>query len=309
MRFFSRRSGGTAQEWEAPQRPLTAAIITMARDEGPMLQAWVRHHAGLVGAAHLVVLDDSSTDGSAEAVAAQGVTVHHLPSLTGKPFERTRMRILSGIATGLLHAYDYVVALDADELLVVDPAFGTLDAFLRARDCPETVGVVGLNVVHTPGEAPLDLSRPITEQRAHAIFAPGMCKPSLKRVPARWGLASHGIAAPYVPDPGVLMLHLKFADRDRLLAISAARHQAFLDEGRAKASTWSKPADDIVAVLDQAVAGLGEREVAEFDPGSIDLAGLIVDDNGVRRPVRQGQLEALLLQEPTRIPTRFKGLA
>ena len=320
MRFFTRPAPAAgpaptdvpASDWVAPERELTAAIVTMARDEGAMLGAWVRHHAGVVGVDHLVILDDASSDGSTQEAAAAGVTVHHLPSLSGKPFERTRMRILSGIATGLLHAYDYVIALDADELLVIDPAFGTLDALLRERGCPETLGVVGLNVVPAPGEAPLDLERPILEQRSVAIFAPGMCKPSIKRVPARWGLASHGIAAPYLPDPGAFMLHLKFADRERLRAISAARHQAFLAEGRAKASTWSKDADDIVGALDAALTRLDGVEVGavpEFDPTTIDLAGLIVDDNGIRRPVRQGQLEALQLQAPTRIPTRLKGLA
>lgn len=312
MRFLSRPAAGSAEPatpaapWEPPAHPLTVAILTMARDEGGMLAAWVRHHAGLVGPEHLIVLDDHSTDGSTEGL---GCTVHHLPSLAGKPFERTRMRLLSGLATGLLHAYDYVIALDADELLVIDPEFGSLDALLRARGCPEALGVVGLNVVHTPGEPPLDLTRPILGQRRHAIFAPGMCKPAIKRVPARWALASHGLAAPFVPDAGAFLLHLKFADRDRLEASSAARHQAFLAEGRAKASTWSQEAGDVVAALDEAVAGLDARAVGEFELAEVDLDRIVVEDDGVHRPIRQGQLEALRRQRPRRIPDRLRGLA
>ncbi|MFT4261849.1 MAG: glycosyltransferase family 2 protein [Nocardioides sp.] len=293
-----------------PTAPATFVVLTMVRDEGPMLRRWVEHHAGLVGAANLLVLDDQSADGSTDEARALGATVHRLPPLSGSGFERTRMRLVSGIAEGLLEAYDYAIFLDADELLVLDPAHATLADLVSMRGYPEAIGVTGLNVVHTPGEAPLDLTRPLGRQRRHAIFAPGMCKPAVKRVPARWAMASHGLRAPYAPDPQLFMLHLKFADRGRLEEIAAARHAAFVADGRARASTWSQPADEIVAALDEAVAGLAgaSAPVPEFDPDTIDLASLIVEDGEVFRPLRQGQLQALTLQSPTRIPARLEDL-
>src|SRR5215213_8734024 len=145
------------------------AVITMARDEGDLLRLWVAHYARQVGIDNLVVLDDNSVDGSTDGL---GCTVHRVPPLRGGlDFEPVRMRLMNGIAGGLLAAYDYVVFVDVDEFLVTDPAvYPTLPDLLEDRGRPETLGVVGLNVVHVPSlePEPLDLRRPLLEQRSFA---------------------------------------------------------------------------------------------------------------------------------------------
>ena len=102
------------------------AVITMARDEGELLPLWVSHYARHVGIDNLVVLDDNSVDGSTEGL---GCTVHRVPELKGGlAFEPVRMRLMNGLAAGLLAVYDYVVFVDVDEFLVTDPA--------STRPCP-----------------------------------------------------------------------------------------------------------------------------------------------------------------------------
>lgn len=308
LRREARPAPASRPQAPAPFAPRTVpprvAVLTMARDEGPMLRRWVEHHAGLVGIDSLLVLDDQSVDGSTDDL---GCTVHRLPPLDGEGFELTRMRLASTLAEALLLVHDYVAFLDADEFLVTSPAFDTLGDLLAARGYPEIVGTVGLNVVQVPGEQPLDLTRPFLDQRGYAIFTPLMCKPALKRVAAPWVQASHGIAAPYAIDPDLFLVHLKFADRDRLAAMAGRRNAAFQADGRAAKSSWSRPADDLVGALDAAVTGLDLAALPTFDPAAAGLDALIGEEDGVWRPPRQGQLRALKENPVEALPSSLRG--
>ncbi len=284
------------------------AVITMARDEGELLSLWVAHYARHVGIDNLVVLDDNSVDGSTEGL---GCTVHRVPQLKGGlAFEQVRMRLMNGIASGLLAAYDYVVFVDVDEFLVTDPAvYPTLPDLLEDRGRPEAVGVVGLNVVHVPSvePEPLDLGRPLLEQRSFAKFTPLMCKPSIKRVNAGWAVSSHGLKAPYAIDPELFMLHLKFADRSRLAEVARLRNEVSKADGRAEEASWGKEADQVLAIFDAVVADVDPAAVPEFDPATADLDDMVIFLNGRHRTPKQGQIAALRNQPLTRIPQRLVG--
>ena len=295
---------------EEPEEPLTrptVLVLTMARDEGPLLRRWVDHYARHVGLESLLVLDDNSADGSTDDL---GCTVFRLPPLPGRAgFEDARMTLVSGFARGMLATYDWVVFVDVDELLVPDPTrYADLpDLLMHRRDRP-IVGAVGLNVLQLPqAEGPLDPARPVLEQRSYAVFAPLMCKPVAKRVGAPWRFSSHGIARPYRVDPDLYLLHLKFADVDTLRRIAGARHAAHQHDGRAAKSSWSKPADELVAAVERAAARVDPAAVAEFDVARADLEGAVFEEDGVHRTTRQGQLAALRENRVMRIPALLKG--
>ena len=301
-------TGRRREEDPAPRGGLpTIAVITMARDEGLLLSVWVEHYARHVGMNGLVVLDDNSSDGSTENLPC---TVHHVPGLPGGAgFELSRMRLVSGIAQGLLAVYDYVAFVDVDEFLIPDPArFSTLPELVAAHPEP-VLGVVGLNVVHLPAvEAPLDLRRPLLEQRSFAKFTPLMCKPSVKRVPAPWVASSHGIRRPYQVDPSLFMIHLKYADRDRLASVATVRKAANASDGRAGKSSWSRPVAQQLATFDRVVAGVDPASIPEFDPGAEALDGLVEEhEDGIFRTPQQGQLQALQHQPFVRLPSRLLG--
>ncbi len=283
------------------------AVITMTRDEGDLMRVWVDHYARHVGLENLIVLDDNSVDGSTDGL---GCTVHRLPRLQGgDAFEPTRMRLVNGIATGLLAAYDYVVFVDVDEFLVTDPAkYATFPDLIEARGRPAVLGVVGLNLVHLPHvePEPLDLSRPLLRQRSFAKFTPLMCKPSVKRVNAGWAVASHGIRAEYAVEPELFMIHLKFADRARLAEVSALRNEVSRADGRAEDASWGRGADRVLALFDQAVAGADPATMPEFDPCSAGLEEVVIFLNGRHRTPKQGQLAALRSQPLVRLPERIR---
>lgn len=280
-------------------------VLTMARDEGPLLRRWIDHYARHVGPENLLVLDDNSTDGS---TADLGCTVHRIPGLPGGgAFEASRMRLVSGVGAGLLAAYDYVVFTDVDEFLVVDPTrFASLGDLLEERGRPEVVGSVAMDLVQLPGEPAIDLGRPLLQQRAYAKFSPVMCKPSVKRVPAKWAVGSHGVAAPYAVDPDLYMFHLKFVDRDRLIAVADKRYAAFLEDGRAELSGWSKDAQELVTRYDAAIAAWDAATAPEFDPRGEDLAGVTADrGDGVWRTRRVGLWVQPLVRVPSQLAASF----
>ncbi|MEZ0578574.1 glycosyltransferase family 2 protein [Nocardioides sp. MH1] len=289
------------------QRP-EVAVITMARDEGALLPLWVAHYARQVGIDNLVVLDDNSVDGSTDGL---GCTVHRVPELKGGlDFEPVRMRLVNGIGQGLLAVYDYVVFVDVDEFLVTDPSrYPTLPDLIEARGRPEAMGAIGLNVVHVPSAEPqpLDLDRPLLEQRGYAKFTPLMCKPSVKRINAGWAISSHGLKAPYAIDPELFMLHLKFADRARLAEVARLRNEVSKADGRAEDASWGKAADEMLRIFDEVVHDVDPLAVPEFDPAAADLDKMVIHLNGRYRTPKQGQIAALRKQPLTRIPQRLLG--
>lgn len=293
----------TRDEQESDPRVL---VMTMARDEAEMLPRWVRHYAEQVGIDNLVVLDDNSTDGSTDDL---GCTVHRLPQLPGPGYEGVRMQLVSGLAAGFLALYDFVIFVDADEFLVADPAkHADLPSFLATRRDRDVIAPMTLNVVHVADlEGPLRANEPVLGQRGFAKFAPLMCKPQIKQVPAAWKWASHGIEAPFEVDTELYMLHLKFADRDALRRVAAHRRALVEADGRAIKSSWSRDAEDIVGVLDKATAGVDPDRVPEFNPAEVDLRGIVEHKGGWYRSVGRGQVAALEQQPLCRVPSALLG--
>ena len=272
-----------------------------------MLPRWVRHYGDQVGVENLVVFDDGSTDGSTRNLPC---TVHRIPGFPAGSFEARRIRLVSGVAQGLLQTYDVVVFTDVDEFLIPDPALHSgLKEFLRARREVPVVAPVALNVVHhVDVEGALDPRRPVLGQRRFAKLAPVMCKPALKRVPAPWTAASHGVHAAYRPDPELFMVHLKFADRDTLQRQADRRNALAAADGRGKNSSWSRTGDELVRLVEEVTHGIDPATVAEFDPGAVDLDRLVVQEGEVHRAPREGQVRALRIHPLVRIPERLHGL-
>ena len=270
-----------------------------------MLTRWVDHYGAQVGRENLIVFDDGSTDGSTHGLS---VTVQHLPGFRKGTFETGRMSLASGVARGLLGVYDWVIFTDVDEFLVPDPAiYAGLPDYL-ARTPEDVLAPYALNVVHhTAVEGPLAADQPILGQRAYAKFAPLMCKPSIKRVPAPWTCASHGIRAPYQPDPGLFMLHMKFADLDLLQRQADRRNQLAVTVGRGRGSSWGRSGNDLATLLTKETRSVG-TDVAVFDPASITSAKLVREEDGVHRAAGKGHIDNLHSQPLVRIPERLHGI-
>lgn len=279
----------------------------MTRDEGPMLRRWVTYYGNAVGRDNLLVLDDNSSDGS---TAGLDCPVIPLPTLPGGPdFERTRMRLINGFASGLLACHDFVIFVDVDEFLVPDPAkHAGLRQFLAARRDVPVIAPVALNVVHHIGtEGELDPDRPVLEQRSFAKFVPGMCKPSIKQVDAQWTAGSHGIRRRFAVDPELFMLHLKFFDQKHLQQTSRTRSALVAMDGRATLSNWRR-GREVVQLLKHFADSADPRAIPEFDPTTAELEDVVIKGHGARfRTRRQGQIAAMRTMPVVRVPSRLVG--
>jgi hypothetical protein len=225
------------------------AVITVVRDESVMLPRWVDHYSKQCGGPErLLVVDDNTVDGSTDELPCP---VIRLPDRDHSDWASTRMRMVNGLGAGLLQTFDAVVFVDADEFLVADPAkYADLRELVADRPDARAIGAVGLNVVHrVASEERLDPDQPVLRQRPTAKFVPKMCKPAIKRDTVRWAAGSHGIRTPYTIDPDLFLLHLKFADRDHLVATAAHRRQLTEETGRGADANW-RLGDELVDVLD-----------------------------------------------------------
>jgi hypothetical protein len=287
----------------------SVAAVTMVRDEGPMLAKWVDYYGAQLGLDNLLVIDDNSVDGSTEGLACE---VLRIPPIAGH-FEKERMRIVSAAARRLLRRRTAVAFADADEFIVPDPdRYDGLRDFVAARRDRDAVGEMGLNVVHDVAtEPPLDLARPVLQQRTRVVFVPLMCKPAVKTSKAPWAASSHGIkGVTFQVDPDLYMFHLKFADRG-LLADAASKRRTMVElDGRAAASSWQFTGDEMVDLLTRVnQAAPPADQLSVFEPQPDQLAGIPKTfDNGVTRATGQRQVEVMESARVQLIPPRFADL-
>lgn len=284
------------------------AALTIVRDEAAMLPRWIAYYGAQLGLDHLTVIDDGSSDGSLDALADLPVRVIPSGGFPEGDFERGRMRLANRLAAELLETHEAVIFTDADEFLVPDPVrYAGLPAYVAAHPGAVVMAGMGLNVVHRVGrEPPLRAGEAVLGQRTCAIFVAKLCKPSIKRADVRWRLASHGADAPFTPDPGLFMIHLKYADAELLRAAGDRRHAVREVSGLGERSPWAHTGDALVEQLRGFGRGLEEPPV--FDPGLVDPGSLVHQRLGAWEATGPRQLDAMREGPLLRIPERLLGL-
>ncbi len=280
------------------------AVITIVRDEADMLPRWLAHYGGEFGHQNLFVLDDNTVDGSTDELPCVRYRLPAGPWKAG--WGKTRLRLVNGLAAGLLAVNDVVIYTDVDEFLVADPeSFSGLRAYLARRQDCDVIAPLALEVVHHPLlEPPLDPSRSILSQRRFVKYSPAMCKPLVRRSNSRWHSAFHASAESFSVDPELWMFHAKFADEGLLRKTARARQTIHRSEGRGHPeSFWAMPEDAVVAKL--AAWTHDTTQAPEFDPAEIDLQDLVQPDRGGNWQAAANQVASLDLTPVRQIPHRF----
>jgi hypothetical protein len=284
----------------------SVVAVTMARDEAEMLPRWLSYYGGALGVGNLLVIDDNSVDGSTGDLPCSVFRMP--PGPYSSDWTKVRKDLVNGIARGLLSCYDVAIFSDVDEFLVPDPAkYGGLLDYLRARQDRPVLAPVAVNVLHNPAVEPeLDPTAPVLSQRRFVKFAPGMCKPLIKRTPAAWSAGFHGIRHPFQIDSELLMLHLKFFDVSNLGTVSEQRRTAHYEEGRGNAaSTWTLGPEELKSRLLSWVETPDGEPVPEFDPQEPNLSSVVRRDGEFVR-ARGSQLQAMETSPLRQLPERFR---
>jgi hypothetical protein len=188
------------------------AIVTMVYNEGRRLPYWLAHYDRQVGLENCYVIDHGSEDGSTEDL--RGASRIRLPR---SPQDNDRrLRLVADVVQGLLLYYRRVAYVDADELLLADPRTYTDLRDYAARMQADVVTSIGLELVQTPEDSPLQAGLGAGEQRGTAIFSSSMCKTNMIGTPVNWapGWHSHN-GKPRFDD--LYLIHLRHADLDQAL--------------------------------------------------------------------------------------------
>lgn len=201
---------GIRREHYASRRrtPRTRAVITMVHDEPVFLPIWLGYYSRCFRPQDIYVLDNESTDGSTERDGFVRIPVAH-----DRVDHTWMVRTIEGLQHELVDRYDVVLVTDVDEIVAPVPEWGTLAEYLDRFD-EEYVNCLGYELLHRPAEEPpLDLGRPILDQRRCWFVNDGYDKAALATVPMRWrpgfhGREDHG----FNPDPDLRLIHLHRMD-------------------------------------------------------------------------------------------------
>jgi hypothetical protein len=230
---------------------------------------WLAHYSRQVGRENCFIVDDGSSDGSTAGLGSFNVI--RFPRCPYDPSAQSAFN--STFCSSLLRYYDYVLYTDVDEFVVPDPKVAdTISNYCR-RPLPPVVSMIGLNIVHLPGEEPAwDAERPLLAQRRFVQFTSSMCKPTLIRQPVIWPPGSHSANARTIFDH-LYLFHAKNFD----LAASLRRLQ------RTREMAWSTPnrggisraPDEELMRLFTGVASKPRLTDVDFDPTLNPLSSYI----------------------------------
>jgi hypothetical protein len=198
--------------------PRSRALITMVHNESVFLPIWLRYYSRFFRPEDIYVFDNGTSDRSTERDGFVRIPVEH------ESVDHLWMvRTIQGLQHELLDRYDMVLVTDVDEIVAPAPEWGTLGEYLDDFD-EEWVNCLGYELLHMKDrEPPLDLARPVLEQRGWWFFNGAYDKAALATVPMSWRPGFHGREDfHYKLDPDLRLIHLHRMD----YAICLQRHRA-----------------------------------------------------------------------------------
>lgn len=202
--FETFRGERAAARRRVPSRR-SRAVVTMVFDEPVFLPLWLAYYGRSFAPEDIYVLDNETTDGSTDRPGFV-----RIPVTRGAVDHAWMVRTVEELQRDLLGRYDAVLVTDVDEIVCPVPQAGTLGEYLDRFDEP-WVNCLGYELLHRPGaEPPIDLSRPILDQRDTWFVNGGYDKAALATEPVRWRTGFHGredFQSAYDPDLRLVHLH------------------------------------------------------------------------------------------------------
>lgn len=137
---------------------------------------------------------------------------------------------------------DVVIFLDRDETLYHPNLMELLQTFEEPIIRPR-----GIEVIQTGDEAPLDVTKPIYEQRKYVRYYPSKSKACITRIPVEWMIGRHGTLCgrwPHVDDqhfesggdrteyPDLILYHIDKVDMNLIYKLRMESQQIFKSNDR-----------------------------------------------------------------------------
>jgi hypothetical protein len=188
------------------------AVITMVHNEPLFLPIWLRYYSRFFAPEDIYVLDNDSTDGSADREGFVRIPVSH-----DRVDHTWMVRTIESLQHELLDRYDVVLVTDVDEIVTPTPELGALGEYIDRFE-EDYVKCVGYEILHLiDREAPYDPSLPILDQRGYWFANSAYDKPALGSVPMTWEPGFHKLEGEgYLDgshwDPDLRLIHLHRMD-------------------------------------------------------------------------------------------------
>lgn len=186
---------------------LKVCVITMVYNEYFNLPLWVEYYSSQVGRQNLLIVDNDSDDASVPVIRS----VPNLRYPRGTFSDTERAQFISQLAGSLLTIYDYVIYVDADEIILADPGkYSNLVDFLLKHPASAHT-CIGFNLFERIGtDESYDNSKPLFAQRKSLMFRTSMCKTAIVSKPVSWSGGFH--ASNVAPNfSGLKLIHIKNA--------------------------------------------------------------------------------------------------
>lgn len=280
-----------------------ACALTHVRHESFFLQKWIAHYGAIVGRENLfIVIDGDDWQPDVDLTGISVEVVHDAP--------RRRLRndqwiakVMSARANALRRRYEFVIRVDADEYVTIDPD-SKLDWPDAMRELGETgyIFAMGIDVVQAPDEGLLDRGKPILGQRQFGFVSNGYSKPFVISRWNNWAGGAHRLINRKVRlSNHFFLFHTALADMDlaheRMMARGGHhQHASHLVHQRERLGVLDTVGGETQFAFDAALE-IGHREF------SVEL-----DGSPAARP-RAATVEGASNKGLfTAIPKRFHGL-
>jgi Glycosyl transferase family 2 len=187
------------------------AAITIVHNEPVFLPIWLRYYSRFFAPEDLYVIDNDSTDGSTDRDGFVRIPAPHDRADNAwmvETVERLQNELIDG-------SYDVVLVTDVDEIVAPTPDWGDLGEYIDEFD-EWWVNAIGYELIHlVDREDPIDLSRPILDQRRHWYANGAFNKPALATGPMSWLPGFHHRSDRQLNyDPNLCLIHLHRMDFD-----------------------------------------------------------------------------------------------
>ncbi len=194
------------------------ACITVSRKESIFSKMWVAHHGAMFGHENLY-LNIHGRDGLPQELPLGVNLIIHDRSEKADRNEKNKWgRITqSQLAARLLeNGYDWVVRLDIDEFLVLDPSEErTLPEVIQSYGRRKVIHATGIDMIHRLGEEEeLSPGEMVLSRHKHGVISRAYSKPCLVSQAPRWRSGCHRVAGTknHVISPEVFLFHLALSD-------------------------------------------------------------------------------------------------
>lgn len=183
------------------------AVFTIVKNEKVILPLWLKYYSKFFQPEDIYVLDHQSTDGSTDGLACNIKIVH-----SDFAFDHVWLnRVVCDFQIELLREYTTVLFVEADEFVFHKDGLDTYIDNLKIASSR----CVGFELQHvTDKELPLNLGRPVLEQRSFWYQNPEYCKTLISKVPIHWNLGFHECDNHGRLDSDLYLVHLHRFDFD-----------------------------------------------------------------------------------------------